>query len=154
MPLPAIAARNPSIVTRARPAQRRVEQGSVLALQETDAAETVRQRDRGAGAFLGEDRGGAFLVRGVERRKDRGDRDRLDAVLADLPRRLAHAGFVERHELAAVVIMPAFQHHDPAAHDFGEIDRPIAKRRQRGACRQPDPNPGDAGQSRAAGSRR
>jgi hypothetical protein len=41
-----------------------------------------------------------------------------------------HAGFVERHELAAVVIMSAFQHHDPGAHNFSKIDRPIAKRQQ------------------------
>jgi hypothetical protein len=53
---------------------------------------------------------------------------------------LAHTEFVKRHDRAAVVIMPTFEHKDAAADELGQIRRPIAKRRQRGARRQPDPH--------------
>ncbi len=59
---------------------------------------------------------------------------------------MAHAGLVERHDRPAVVIVPAFEHEHRAAHEFGEILRPIAERRQRGRGRQPDAHRGDAGE--------
>jgi hypothetical protein len=49
-------------VTR-QPRERGVEQRGVLAFQQPDAAEPVRQRHRRAGAFLGEDVVGEFFVR-------------------------------------------------------------------------------------------
>ena len=66
-----------------------VEKGGVLALQEADAAEIMRQGDRRVRAFLGKDRARPFLARRVQRREDRGHRrpTRMP-LLADLPRGL------------------------------------------------------------------
>src|SRR3954466_3199315 len=63
IPLAAIASRKPAMVTRARSVSH-IKQSRVLALQQTDAAEFMRQRDAGLGALLGQDRTRALLMRG------------------------------------------------------------------------------------------
>ncbi len=130
MPLAAIARRKARDRDPRQIDEGGVEEGGVLALEEADAAQIVRQGDRGLRAFLGEDRPRPLFAGGVERREDRGDRDRPDAALADLPRRPPHAGLVERHDRPAVVIVPAFEHEHLAADRAGKILRPVAERRQ------------------------
>ena len=68
--------------------------------------------------------------------------ERMPGV-ADPPGRRAHALDVERDERAAVELVAALQHHDLAAHQRGEVLRPVHERRQRGARGQADAHRGD-----------
>jgi hypothetical protein len=77
----------------------------------------------------------ALLARRIDRREYRGDRGRADPAFADASCCASHAVLVERHDRAAVVIMPAFEHEHLATNQLGEIRRPIAKRRQRSGGR-------------------
>ena len=120
-----------------------IEQGRVLALEEPDAAEPVGERDRDVGAFVAENRRRFFFARGVQRREDRGDRDRADPGGADPPGGLAHALAVERDERAAVELVAALQHHDLGAHQVGQVLRPVHEGRERGAGGQADAHRGD-----------
>ena len=112
--------------------QRGVQQAGILALQQADAAEIGRAGDRGIGNDRGDQLGGAFLVAGVERREDRGDPDRAQPGRLHLLSRLGDGRLVERHEGPAVILVAAFDHPDAAAHQLGQILRPVAERRQRG----------------------
>ena len=85
-----------------------------------------------------------FFAGGVQRREDRGDRDRADPGVADPPGGRAHATGVERDERAAVELVTALQHHDLAAHQGREVLRPVDERGQRGAGGQADAHRGDA----------
>ncbi len=123
-----------------------VEQRRVLALEQADAAEPVRQGDRDVRAFLADDRRRLLLARRVQRREHRGDGDRADPGVADAPGRRAHAPAVERDERAAVELVAAFQHHDLGAHQLGQVLRPVHEGRQRGARGQADAHRGDAAQ--------
>ena len=110
--------------------QRSIEEGGVLAFKKTDATELVRCGDRGIWALFAKDGPCPLFPVRVERGKDRGDRDRADAALADLPRNPSHAGLVERHDRAAVVVVPAFEHEHGAADPLGEVQGPVAEWRQ------------------------
>ena len=109
---------------------RSIEEGGVLAFKKTDATELVRCGDRGIWALFAKDGPCPLFPVRVERGKDRGDRDRADAALADLPRNPSHAGLVERHDRAAVVVVPAFEHEHGAADPLGEVQGPVAEWRQ------------------------
>ena len=100
MPLPRSASRNARAIVRGQLDQAGVEQGRVLALQQADAAEPVRQRDRDVGAFLARgSRPRRSSQRRVERREDRGDRDRADARARGSRRAAARMPVVvERHD--------------------------------------------------------
>ena len=126
--------------------QRGVEQRRVLALQQADAAELVRERHRGVGTLFAEDRRGVRLALGVERREHRGDRHRGDPGRPDPARGIAHASLVERHDGPAVVFVAALEHDDLAAHEGCEVVGPVDEGRQRRAGRQADPDRGHAGE--------
>jgi len=123
--------------------QRGIEERCIFPLEETDAAEVVRYGYRGIGEFLAKDDLSPLLAAGIERRKDRGNSHRADAVVTDLARCLPHSGLVERHDGAPVVVMPTFEHEYGATDTLGEVGLPVAERRQRGARRQSDPHRGD-----------
>ena len=71
----------------------------------------ARRHER-VGHLLAHDRRRAALVLGVEVREQEADGDRLDALLAELPRGGAHLVLVERHEHLAG------RRHDPLGHDL------------------------------------
>jgi hypothetical protein len=93
-----------------------VEERRVLALEESDAAEPVREGDGDTGAFLLNDGGGLLLARGVQRREHRRDGHRADPRVADAPRGRAHPARVEGDQGAAVELVAALQHHHLRAH--------------------------------------
>ena len=90
--------------------------------------------------------GRAPLVAGIERREDRRDGDRLQPRRLHLLGGLGDRRLVERHEGPAVVFVTAFDHPHAAAHQFGEILRPVAERRQRGRGRHAEPERRDLGE--------
>ena len=55
------------------------------------------------------------------------------------PRRPGDGGLVERHERPAVIFVAAFHHPHAAAHQLGQVLRPVAERRQRGRGRHAEP---------------
>src|SRR5262249_57082058 len=83
-----------------------VQQGGVLALEQSDAAQVVRARDGDVGTFLAQDLRGLVFARRVERREDRADTRDAQATLPDASRRPAHAGRVEGDDGPAVVLVP------------------------------------------------
>ncbi len=143
MPLRRSASPNASRRPSRQVHEARVQQRGVLALEEPDAAQIVRERDGDVGALLAQDLRRLVLARRVERREDRGDAGRAQAALADAPRRPAHAGRVEGDDGPAVVLVPALQHDDLAADQRGQVGRPVDEGLEGGAGGQPDPDRGD-----------
>ena len=120
--------------------QHRIEQRRVLPLQQADPSQIGRQGHGDIRADLPQDIARRHLAARIERREDRGNRHRAQTLVADAPRRRAHAGGVERHDRAAVIIVATLEQEGLAVHPLGEILRPIAERRQRCARRHADPD--------------
>jgi hypothetical protein len=125
----------------------RVEQRGVLAFEQADAAKFMRTGDRNVLAeFRGQDLGGTALLAWVDRREDRGDRDRAEPGRLDLPRGGGQRGFVERHDRTSIVVMAAFDLPDAALGERRHVGGPVAEGRQRRADRPADAHRGDPGQ--------
>ena len=140
-------ARTPRPWSRGKIGERGVQERRVLALEQPDPAEVGRAGDGAAGDLLGDDRRRLALVAGIERREDRGDRDRADAPVADLaapPSRSAarSSGMKARPSYS----WPPSTIATSPSTSVGEIRRPVAERRQAGARRQADADRADPAQ--------
>ncbi len=100
----------------------------------------MRQGDGDVRTNLLQDIARRNLAARVKRREDRGNGHRTQPEIADVSCGRAHAGRVERHDRPAVIIVPAFEHENLAAHALGQILRPIAKWWQGSARRHADPD--------------
>ena len=69
-----------------QPAQRRIDQRRVLAIDQPEPADLARQRDVGVGMDARQHGRGLLLDIGTHRREVRRDRDRADALLPDVAR--------------------------------------------------------------------
>jgi hypothetical protein len=115
-------------------------------LKQADAANFVGEADAGAGDCFGHQRRGMLLLIRVDRREDRRDSHRGEALIGNLVRRLADFGVVERGNRAAVELIAAVDEMAHAADGLHEIERPIHKGAQRGGGGQTDAQHGGAAQ--------
>ena len=70
--------------------------GGVLAFEQADPPDFVREADTRAGDFFGDDFGGALFLIRIDRRKDRRDRHTVDACVGDFFGGVADFRFTER----------------------------------------------------------
>ncbi len=111
--------------------QRGVQQRHVLARQQADAAEFVRQRDGDARALLAQDLRCFQLEVGIKRREHARHADGRHAGRGDRLRRPAHADAVEGYERAPVDLVATANHVHRPAHHLAQIVGPVDERRQR-----------------------
>src|SRR5439155_19958585 len=90
---------------RRQVAQAGIDDGRVLAFQEPDAADLVRQADGEPGDLSLQDLPGSIFQLLVDRREDRRDGDRTDALFSDVRRHPAQLVRVERRDEAAVELV-------------------------------------------------
>ena len=146
MPLARSASVNARVVLPRQLDEAGVEQRRVLALEQADAAEPVRERDRDVGALLAQDRRRLLLARGVQRREDGGDaRPSVMPGVADPPGRRAHARArrTGRAGRPSNSWPPSSMTTSPRT-SVGQVLRPVDEGRQRGAGGQADAHRGDA----------
>ena len=144
-------ARRRAIVSRARSISAALSRAAFSRSSSPMRPRSRRAGDRGVRASPAATSSAArLLVAGIERRED--DEIATDVRPAAASRWAAARDrrVVERHERAAVVLVAALDHPHPAAHQAGQVLRPVAERRQRGRGRQADAQRGDL----ASGARR
>ncbi len=126
-------------LARQRP-QAGVHDRRVLALEQPDPPELVREAERRAGHLLREQLGGLALELGVDRREHGRDRDRAQLLGADVGGDPLQLGPVQRRDRAPVDLVPAVGDVPVPAERVAQVVGPVDHRRQRGRGRRGQPH--------------